>query len=798
MLIVAVFGNRPGGPLRIRIYLEPGDLGSSLRRAVGLIYATGLLPGLITVSGVSCQGVKLSPTDRVMADAIVRESGMRPVLMASMRMDCSLTIECSWREDPGERPSSLGVDERLLPLLAESPVNAFLVLPPKVKPLRQPQMFLRQAAHQSGDRYAIALTLKILPWLRIEICWDDAYYPEAYSKVGKTAPVGLMQKKALDMARFYIDCGIESFRISLLKVRDVEAAVSRSKLNVPCLLASDATRVVASCINDLGFAAFRDGIAVPTFTDGVSSSRRGQIHRVIDEIAGEAYGGDRPVVLFLLRSTGGLPGGAHPELDTRKQMVRQVVEYLSMQKNPPHIFLLGDRVFKHVTYEGEVTPKNVWKKGVHDMMQWWNRAIETTGSTLTLNEQLYGYLYLYSRLRDRLTMIGMRSGMLEAPAFMGIPTVYIDYVLEGRGGKVTTSSGFERMLVLAGTPRGGKFDLGDEQGFKGIKVPNYHIFAVRPVQLIAPALTGDPTAAKSDVDGYKEARRALKNRPKTEEEQQSTVTKIYAEIYRGPTKKFVGARKLVEVLKAAKAVVAPKESELEMYRELSSTLNALIANAELLIDFAQLSDLRSLIYERDRDPYAPSLKISGRDLTFAPRRRSVGLQLPGWVAKLIQEVGGEISKAKREIDPDRLPKPTTKSERQTLKLSDKLANTWKTIPNDGGGNCLFLAIAQALAGLEPLDLRAAALRRQAISFMILHFDTAWWGSKKAQLDYLGYMSKDGAWGGDLEIAALSLTLGRRIEVYSVNYDAPIVYNANGGNTIRLYHNGYHYELMKER
>ncbi len=800
MEVRLVFRNFPHGERAFNTVLEAGELGTSLHQAVGLLYAAGFLPGLRNVTGVWLGSTRLAPGDQVRDDEILHDpTGARQRIapLGPVRGRLALQVDGEWSGAPAPTlREALGRDERLLPLTLPSPVNAHLVLPPKMIEVPTRRFVFRHAAHQSGDRYAIALALKILPWLRIDIVWDDRYYPTAYRERGLVAPPLLMKKKAFDMARFYLDCGIEPFRISISEVADAEQAVSRSRMEEACLLASDATRIVASCISELGIETFRRQLAIPTLTGSVSRQRQLHVRRLVELLTADTRGDDHPVVLIFLRSTGGLPGGAHPELDTRKLMVRQIVEYLSMQQPAPHIYLVGDRLFKRL----QPGKGKTWKSKVRDMMQWWNVASNEQVPPLSLQEQLYGYHYLHQRLGNRLTMFGMRSGMLEAPAFLGIETVYIDYVFVSKEGKTTGSAGFERMLVLAGTPRGGRFDLGDEQGFKGIKIPNYHIFGARPVEMIANALTGDPKRAHLFVEGCRQARRVLKNvKP-----QGTAVSAIYNKVFVGGAKKvFRGPNALLNAFEGVVAVTVNGKEDERMAGELLTTLNSTIVDVEIIIDPAQLSDLRALIYNRKRDPYAPSLQIVGRNYSFEPRKKGktpldpLILQLSSVIAKLAKIVE-EQSDFFGDCETSKLRKPGKKASPR-LQLREQLAATYVTIENAGGGNCLFLAIAQALPDVGPLVLRSEQLRRMAVSFMATFFDAVtWWGSPQKKKNYLVYMQQDGAWGGDFEIAALSLHLGRTIVVHSVEFDAPVTYNAGQRETIELYHNGGHYELMRKR
>lgn len=122
--------------------------------------------------------------------------------------------------------------------------------------------------------------------------------------------------------------------------------------------------------------------------------------------------------------------------------------------------------------------------------------------------------------------------------------------------------------------------------------------------------------------------------------------------------------------------------------------------------------------------------------------------------------------------------------------------TYVVEPNDAGGDCLFLAVAQAIeaeggSGHENL-------RQRAVDHMRDHFGADdWWLDQEEKDSYLDDMEEAGSWAGDQEIAALSMLLDRSIIVHSVQLTHPIEHRRQALKApIHLYHDGTHFEWMR--
>ena len=111
------------------------------------------------------------------------------------------------------------------------------------------------------------------------------------------------------------------------------------------------------------------------------------------------------------------------------------------------------------------------------------------------------------------------------------------------------------------------------------------------------------------------------------------------------------------------------------------------------------------------------------------------------------------------------------------------------IPNEGQGNCLFLAVAHGIKRAGGGEHHHRAIRAAALTHLRKHMakyflfwdgrDTNGTEMKEQTLEgfkaYVEEVSKNGAWGGNLEVAALAATLDRPItvlheqgQVYSYN------------------------------
>ena len=121
--------------------------------------------------------------------------------------------------------------------------------------------------------------------------------------------------------------------------------------------------------------------------------------------------------------------------------------------------------------------------------------------------------------------------------------------------------------------------------------------------------------------------------------------------------------------------------------------------------------------------------------------------------------------------------------------------------NPGQGNCVFEAIGQGV------DKPARAVRASIVGHIKRHEGRykPWWDGKEPSQDekeceswttYLSSISKQGAWGGSLEIAAGAAHFDRTIVVFQ-STGVPEIYNRHGkaGKPLALWFQAKHYELL---
>lgn len=125
----------------------------------------------------------------------------------------------------------------------------------------------------------------------------------------------------------------------------------------------------------------------------------------------------------------------------------------------------------------------------------------------------------------------------------------------------------------------------------------------------------------------------------------------------------------------------------------------------------------------------------------------------------------------------------------------------KSIPADG--NCLFESIAQCLSGKTARNVRASV-----VTHLTKHQGRykPWWdGLEPTEAEnvceswetYLTMLSKVGAWGSALEVAAAAVHYDRPIVVFQP-CGVPEIYNAHGkgGAPIALWYRSKHYERLE--
>jgi len=126
------------------------------------------------------------------------------------------------------------------------------------------------------------------------------------------------------------------------------------------------------------------------------------------------------------------------------------------------------------------------------------------------------------------------------------------------------------------------------------------------------------------------------------------------------------------------------------------------------------------------------------------------------------------------------------------------------------GNCLFRAASVALSGDASMDKRAEAesaakLRRDVVAFMRENHASFASFMPEGQTfeEYLETMSRDGVWGGELEVSAIARHKRRPVHVFirdETKYQLLSMYPADSNkckDTICLLFHGKHYDALFE-
>jgi hypothetical protein len=124
--------------------------------------------------------------------------------------------------------------------------------------------------------------------------------------------------------------------------------------------------------------------------------------------------GRKYALLWIRLSAKTKKGGAHAELDTSLQGVRDLKAEIIAQTGR-EVIVVGDDPHKPDIAHNAI-----------NLLEFWNEAPFNTGTKV---EKRMAQLRLFSHMIENgydLVSIGMRSGAMEGPALLGVPTVYIE------------------------------------------------------------------------------------------------------------------------------------------------------------------------------------------------------------------------------------------------------------------------------------------------------------------------------------------------------------------------------------
>lgn len=223
-------------------------------------------------------------------------------------------------------------------------------------------------------------------------------------------------RMALDVRRRLIeDCGIDPRRIRLVHGGEGrDASYSRTQWVRANLFALSRIRDNPRQARDTLVAAMLGEGRQPEFR----SARAGaELERLFNVHEGDGSGPKKYTLLWIRDSR---PSGTRgPELDTRPEYIRQIIETLRERQPDREIVLIGDDLFERRT-------------GLHETWQRAGALDDVDVRTLTRfwvprslsRAEQWLFFHRLATQRD-VVQIGMESGTLEMPIMLGVPTVYI-------------------------------------------------------------------------------------------------------------------------------------------------------------------------------------------------------------------------------------------------------------------------------------------------------------------------------------------------------------------------------------
>lgn len=301
------------------------------------------------------------------------------------------------------------------------------------KPVIARDAVVMQAGYMSGDMFGIGAALTLDPTLRVLILeeGDDqfkgvreeqsALYEAFYTTALKQAGV-----KAEEIPN----------RIKRVKVNDTNTAYkyfTGGHLKKP---------YTGPKWDELGFKGHypeKAGYATTVVGNSYKSKTEASQAAVRNAFTGDKKGptdeqlkefvaskgfqvGKKYALLWIRLSAKEKSGGAHAELDTSIEGVRQLKKMLKLTGRTP--VLVGDRPRKDITAD------------TINMIKFWEEEpFKTFRGLDTRIAQLRMFEYMRGAGIDLLS-IGMRSGAMEGPALLGIPTMYIEETGNKQAGRM--------------------------------------------------------------------------------------------------------------------------------------------------------------------------------------------------------------------------------------------------------------------------------------------------------------------------------------------------------------------------
>ena len=156
----------------------------------------------------------------------------------------------------------------------------------------------------------------------------------------------------------------------------------------------------------------------------------------------------------------------------------------------------------------------------------------------------------------------------------------------------------------------------------------------------------------------------------------------------------------------------------------------------------------------------------------------------------------------------------SKRPRTTVVVNDagpQVPGGLKLVQNAGGGNCLFLSVAEALCAQGRSRRSSNDLRNLCVTHLRRHSDTYrgfWKGDSPDEhqhdISHLGFdeylkrIGRDGAWGGSIELAGLAATLNQQIFVirpFKNDFDIRVFGAPSKSTPLALWFADRHYQAL---
>ncbi len=283
--------------------------------------------------------------------------------------------------------------------------------------------YVVQAAYMSGDMFGIAASLVLDPSCGVLILKETD--PQFAGKREDQSDLYKAFYEASLRRRGVRDDVIQQ-RVKVVSVADTRAYFKD--------LTGDASRLEAAVLAAAGLNRGRDFFRAPGYATGKvgksfaadAGAARGAVreafidggptNRELEDflttkgiVRGQKY-----ALLWIRLSGKRKSGGAHPELDTSIQGVRDLKAAIIAQTDR-QVVLVGDRPGKADVLANAI-----------DMVEFWKQAPFDAYEGLVGRQAQQKLFNFMVRNRYDLVSIGMRSGAMEGPALLGVPTVYIE------------------------------------------------------------------------------------------------------------------------------------------------------------------------------------------------------------------------------------------------------------------------------------------------------------------------------------------------------------------------------------